>query len=427
MPVQHSLSWLKLAKSVTNVKKLDRVWAIWVKKLSALPEAKLWAHMVGPASSMIALLLNWGWIPTGPTDWTSNDGVRYNLDHRTIVTSRSCASFVHDLQHFLKKRILATAAKRKSADGLAKKPVLAYWSRLRTKWESSGLHALATCAVKVVAGGAWNMERKHRCGLAPSPICDLCADNVVQDDFHISWQCPAIRAHALLDGWNDIGLEAKAHRLAGGDPTLWLRGVPQQFEDINPGSPPDDWAEFTIGTDEQQDWPPGLYYSDASGGPFSAYPEVRRIAYGAMRMNDPNGDCMYNWQQSGSLVAFVGALPWEKQTVPRGELAAVVRLLTRTRSGTGIDTRIGIDCKEVINGWEAGSRRCYSSDNTDLWILFWEQVERLQYRVELFKVAAHKKLVDVLKGIISFTDWVGNSVIDNLVGQLAIRLVPTEE
>ena len=65
--------------------------------------------------------------------------------------------------------------------------------------------------------------------------------------------------------------------------------------------------------------------------------------------------------------------------------------------------------------------------NTDLWILFWEQVERLQYRVELFKVAAHKKLIDVLKGIISFTDWVGNSVIDNLVGQLALRLVPTEK
>ena len=320
MPVQHSLSWLKLAKSVTNVKKLDRVWAIWVKKLSALPEAKRWAHIVGPASSMIALLLNWGWVPTGPTDWTSNAGVRYNMDPRIIVTSRSCASFVHDLQHFLKQRILATAAKRKCAEGLAKKPVLAYWSRLRTKWESSGQHALATCALKVVAGGAWNMERKHRCGLAPSPICDLCADNVVQDEFHVSWQCPAIRAHALLDGWNDIGLEAKAHREAGRDPTLWLRGVPQQFEDINPGAPPDDWAEITIGTDVQQDWPPGLYYSDASGGPFSAYPEVRRIAYGAMRMNDPNGDGMYNWQQPGSLVAFIGALPWESKLFQEASL-----------------------------------------------------------------------------------------------------------
>ena len=63
---------------------------------------------------------------------------------------------------------------------------------------------------------------------------------------------------------------------------------------------------------------------------------------------------------------------------------------------------------------------------SDLWLLFWEQVDRLQNRVELFKVAAHKKLIDVLKGIIFFTDWVGNSVVDNLVGQLAIRLVPTE-
>ena len=124
------------------------------------------------------------------------------------------------------------------------------------------------------------------------------------------------------------------------------------------------------------------------------------------------------------LQAVVGALPGPKQTVPRGELMALLRVLQLVDPVEGKVTIVGVDCAYVVDGFEAGQRHTMQGDNVDLWAQFWAEVDRHDSMVHVHKVPAHLKELDVLLGRVHLFDWVGNKLVDEIVSAMAEMLVP---
>ena len=73
-------------------------------------------------------------------------------------------------------------------------------------------------------------------------------------------------------------------------------------------------------------WPPGLYGTDASGGKWGSYPELRRCGCGVSKLAsmDPPFEIEFG-------ASF--ALPGDVQTVPRAELFAITLLAERVSHG----------------------------------------------------------------------------------------------
>ena len=103
------------------------------------------------------------------------------------------------------------------------------------------------------------------------------------------------------------------------EPCLWLRGIlPAKYTILSEQYKPPDLMSlsFTNRISDPIVWGSGTYYGDASGGIFSSLPVLRRVGVGVARMSTDN-------------LLEIGVhtrLPGPIQTVPRGELFAVLTL-----------------------------------------------------------------------------------------------------
>ena len=114
-----------------------------------------------------------------------------------------------------------------------------------------------------------------------------------------------------------------------------------------------------------------------------------------------------------------GPLPGPKQTVNRGELLAVVRLLARIDSSMPGWTNVYTDSAYVWKGACDPCKPQLNGDNGDLWMQFYVLRDELHGRVLVSKVKAHCTQHHVDIGAISLHDWLGNDLADNLAGQAA--------
>ena len=91
------------------------------------------------------------------------------------------------------------------------------------------------------------------------------------DEFHAAWQCPLVAQQAPVSELQDAPLVAEAFVCATQRPALWLRGL---SSDLYQGVPePLDQCEVHAWPAEP--WLPGRYFTDASGGTWSADPRLR--------------------------------------------------------------------------------------------------------------------------------------------------------
>ena len=103
----------------------------------------------------------------------------------------------------------------------------------------------------------------------------------------------------------------------------------------------------------------GIYYGDASGGEYSAFPEIRRVGCRLVRVDD-TGTLMF-----GAHFPLAG----EIQTVPRGELYALVELIKQARPIT--DITYVTDNQWVSNSFNRGPKyACQCNSYDPLYSLF---------------------------------------------------------
>ena len=78
---------------------------------------------------------------------------------------------------------------------------------------------------KIAAGGLWPNQRLHEAGLVDSPMCDLCDDAQVQDEYHLMWTCCGVKQHKAMRELDDDALVGMAETKAGENLTFWTRGL----------------------------------------------------------------------------------------------------------------------------------------------------------------------------------------------------------
>eukprot|EP00974_Lingulodinium_polyedra_P012535 1210839-Lingulodinium_polyedra.AAC.1 len=92
------------------------------------------------------------------------------------------------------------------------------------------------------------------------------------------------------------------------------------------------------------------------------------------------------------------ALPWEPQTVNRGELLGVIVILELVTPVPGATTRIWSDSKYVVGGVRVVLKYGAVGFNADLWHRFLGEYHRHAGAVEVLKAPAHRQLAAAVKG-----------------------------
>ena len=152
-----------------------------------------------------------------------------------------------------------------------------------------------------------------------------------------------------------------ACKCARQNPALGLRGIPTLDESQIP-SPPcfNDATTMIFG----EDWDAGgRYYTDSSGGDLTKDPILRRVGFGAWRFDKVSD---ISGKRCNDLTMMFGPLLGDDQTVNRGELWAVIRVLQNIRVADGIWTTVCTDSAYVIGGCCVGEAENSWGMNYDL-------------------------------------------------------------
>ena len=148
----------------------------------------------------------------------------------------------------------------------------------------------------------------------------------------------------------------------GSEPCLWLRGLlPVRYVDVSADWFPDGPQPLTFYKQLHESLPSGVYYTDASGGKYSSVPQLRKIGLGIVQMSiDSPFDISF---------ACTCVLPGRIQTIPRGELYAILTVVMRATKGASIcilsDSQVNVDL------YLAGQAHAITSINSDLWRLLY--------------------------------------------------------
>jgi len=264
------------------------------------------------------------------------------------------------------------------------------------------------CALEsILSAATWPGERVNSIYPFISPTCSRC--NAATDSaLHCFWQCPAnanITDDAVL---NTQSLVSEAVAKAGTMPCLWLRGVlPQSLTTISREYLPSNDIVIKYENDPDGQWRSGTYYGDASGGEFTSYPELRRCGCGVAAIH-PDGTLHYGASFS---------LPGEIQTVPRGELYALLFLVDRLAPLTEVD--FVTDNEGVFNIYNKGPKASNNSANCDLYSELFKQILYKAIRLTVRWMPSHLKPTDVRPPGVSPLDVQGNAHADDLAGKAA--------
>eukprot|EP00959_Pyramimonas_sp_CCMP1952_P211344 4423103-Pyramimonas_sp.AAC.1 len=133
-------------------------------------------------------------------------------------------------------------------------------------------------------------------------------------------------------------------------PCYWYRGlIPQAWTDTPAPQFADDWHVDGLSHGFTADCLPAgseraptRVFGDASGGPDTADPRLRRVALGIAVVSQVLGDTIIECSIAGGLAGM-------RQTVARGELKAFWLCVFTCRGHTQFIT----DCENVLKGWNA--------------------------------------------------------------------------
>ena len=178
-------------------------------------------------------------------------------------------------------------------------------------------------------------------------------------------------------------------------------------------SPPEDlhidYNQPDYNTSFWNDKTHGIFYGDASGGKFSSMTPLRRIGCGVCQINSDNSRL---WGHSFNL-------PGTVQSVPRGELFAIVYLLQRVSPLSQIE--FVTDNLKVHDTYHKGREYAQKSVNSDLYEELFDLIDHHLIRFSLRWMPSHLKPEDPRPDGVTEADIVGNSFADILAGDAAVR------
>ena len=296
------MMWIKIMPIYFNVSHPELALA-WSKAKQALcvgptplahqPVAGIkvrWNNVTGPLSNMIATLLSIGWNPLTFSEWISPNGDVWSIP--TQADFQFCPYVVVRAAQASAATVLwASAAAHFNGKGLHAGVAYEFSMHVLKSYRKQLIYDRAAALKTIMSGACWAPMRKFQAGLIDydATVCPLCHEMGV-DDYHQFWGCQALDACEWPEVSSTNYLAPLASEGVGDLPCLWLRGllpadmclsspIPQPIavDNIHVFDP------YGI-TPDPDVWPPGLYGTDASGGKFGSYPQLRRCGCGVARL-----------------------------------------------------------------------------------------------------------------------------------------------
>ena len=152
-------------------------------------------------------------------------------------------------------------------------------------------------------------------------------------------------------------------------------------------------------------------WTDASGGEYGSVPQWRRCGIGitAVTVTGLQGVQVHFWAY--------GPLPGEVQTVPRGELFAIVTAFENTHPEQPLEVITDSQVNEKL--YQKGPRATQEAANYDLWQRLWAilRARTAVGTIRWFK--GHANVGHLTQGQVSVEDMTGNYVADALADRAA--------
>ena len=397
-------------------------------------EVSVWNRVGGPVSATVAALTDYGWDVRSNVRWADPSGEQWIPDF-----SQDRADFLNTVAQFALSKLWSDASKSWCGAGLqhgvdwrASSMLHKHLLALR---RSSGddddmgviadvledseplawpQHSLTWLEV-FVTGGYWPSQRASQ-ALGISALCPRCGRHN-ETALHCIWTCPMNAEISDPRVVETQELIPQAVEGAADLQCLWLRGLlPASLVPVNTPAVMSDEVWY-VRDHPAGWWPAGVYYTDCSGGPHNIYPPIRRCGIGVAVL-DMHHDLLQSDPQPFVWGAYA-PLPGLLQTVPRGELYAMVLVVERVLEG---NLEIRSDSKVNVDLFHKGRQACLASSNSDLWLRLWDVLGSREVCLEMIWVKGHTDDVDVANRYLALPiDIFGNSCADRLAERASIQ------
>ena len=341
-------SWFSIIHNIkpTQVKDLRDSWLAAKKQILGYGDK----YIVGIMSNIISMLNKARWTPISFHTWLDHTGAAWSMTGHKAPPDQVANAIIKSFALGELERAESHYCGKGMGEGVHFGATLAYIRSLKPDQFANK----ALCE-NVLAAANWTAERIHSVANPDYPsVCPRCNCEPETPE-HCYWSCPANANIEHEDVQSTQCLITKAMSDFPTEPCLWLRGIlPDKYIKIPiENEPPDtyDITWVTVPTTINT----GTFYGDASGGEFTAYPEIRRVGCSYIQID-------HNDQES---LAVHFPLPGPVQTVPRGELFTVVQLLRQCVPLA--DILFYTDNKWVFDTFNLGPKHACTHNNADLW------------------------------------------------------------
>ena len=247
--------------------------------------------MIGLVSNVVASLYAIRWLPLTYFEWHAPNGVIWNIPSQ-LGFSFHDMHLIRSIQDDAVLSHWAAAQHHYNGKGLASGFSHAYSMTLLRRWRKEKIFDRAAALETMMCAACWSPQRRYDAGLIPASenVCPQCQQSGA-GDLHQFWTCPALHSSAWPEIANTQHYVSRATNETNSFPCLWLRGL-LPADMCLPHPIPKPLEEDVIYLFDPHSlfpdphvWPAGLYGTDASGGKYGRFPELRRCGCSAVRMS----------------------------------------------------------------------------------------------------------------------------------------------
>jgi hypothetical protein len=349
----------------------------WLRQNVAAAANGAWNRVVGPASTIVAMIkeIQWTW-PAWHT-FRSREGLM--MDMRTTCPRDVTAMALMDSKRVALEAWVAGDPARAELHPVPLLEPLVRWFRARRGMGN------AAAAAQAVTGGHWTQALAHERGLVDHPYCMACLSIGVEAAGTARHRLCDCKATRLVRAAMAPDLQ---HRMTAGDTRmLWERALvadPSARHRYRPQVDAETWwlkpgCEHTRFT--------GKVASD--GSRIGNWENISPTGFGVAMVDDNEGD---------AVLTVSGPMPHQlpvQRRIARAELHGVLVMLRNANA----PATLFVDCKLIIDGLAKGRTWCTAArrQHADVWRDIWDRLDDLGTGVsgiDIKKVKAHQAAGD---------------------------------